>query len=110
VPGATDSRERRKEELRLLARIERAELALHLREFRRLERPANFALIGARIFRAWRSPAWLGSAVALLAARGKAGNVAMRAVRYAFLGFAAWRTWRLLREYAGKRRPHVPPG
>lgn len=102
MPDRTDARQRRKEELRLLARIERAEMAMHLRELRRLKQPLHFATIGARIFRAWRNPGWLGAAGTLLAARGATGSKASQLLRYAFFGFAAWRTWRLLRDYTAQ--------
>ncbi|MFN0160477.1 MAG: hypothetical protein ACKVQQ_04555 [Burkholderiales bacterium] len=103
MPDRTDALSRRKEELRLLARIERAELAMHLREVRRLKQPAHFASVGARILSAWRNPGWLGAAATLLAARGATGSKFLMVLRYAFFGFAAWRTWRLLREYASQR-------
>lgn len=103
MPDRTDALARRKEELRLLARIERAEVAMHVRELRRLKQPAHLATIGARIFRAWRHPGWLGAAATLLAARGATGSRVLAGLRYAFFGFAAWRTWRLLRDYAGQR-------
>ena len=96
----TEARTRRKEELLLLARIERIELADHLRELRRLRKPANFAMIGARIFQAWRSPAWVAPAAAFLASRGLDSGRLMRALRYAGFAFAAWRTVQLFRQYA----------
>lgn len=98
----TDSLARRKEELRLLARIERIELAAHVHEIRRLRKPANFALVGAKILGVWRNPAWISTAAALLAARGVGSSRLMRALRYAGYAYAAWRTYRLFKEYAGQ--------
>ena len=99
MSAPTEARARRKGELLLLARIERIELSLHMREFQRLKRPAGFAVIGARIFQAWRSPAWATTVAALLAARGLAGGRMFRALRYAGYAFAAWRTYRLFQQY-----------
>ena len=106
MSAKTEALARRKDELRLLARIERIELAGHLQEIRRLRKPANFALIGAQIFRAWRSPGWLSAAAALLVARGAGGMRLLRLLRYAGYAYAAWRTYRLFQEYAG--RPKMP--
>lgn len=97
----TEARARRKQELLLLARIERLELCEHMRELRRLRKPVNFALIGARIFQAWRSPAWVAPVGAFLASRGFGGGRLMRALRFAGFAFAAWRTVQLIRQYAG---------
>ena len=99
MPGKTEALARRKEELRLLARIERMEVAQMVRDVRRLKKPVNFAMIGARIFQAWRNPAWVSTAATLLAARGIDSDRAMRLLRYAGYAFAAWRTWRLFRQY-----------
>lgn len=104
MPGSPDALARRKEELRLLARIERTELAVHIHELKRLKKPANFAMIGARMWQAWRNPAWMPAIGALLAARGMEGDRIMRGLRYAGYAFAAWRTWRLLRQYLGAAR------
>lgn len=104
MPGRTDELARRKEELRLLARIERTELALHVRELRRLRKPANFVMIGARMLKAWRSPAWMPTLGALLAARGLQGDRMLRGLRYAGYAFAAWRTWRLVQQYIASAR------
>lgn len=104
-----EARARRKEELLLLARIERIELAEHVRELRRLKKPVNFAMIGANILRTWRSPAWVSTATALLAARGAGGGRAMRLLRYAGYAYAAWRTYGLLRQYVADASQH-PPG
>jgi len=101
VSAKTEARARRKEELLLLARIERLELSDHLRELKRLRKPANFALIGARIIQAWRSPAWVAPVAAFLASRGLESGRLMRALRYAGFAFAAWRTVLLFRHYAG---------
>ncbi len=100
----TEARARRKEELLLLARIERIELADHLRELRRLRKPANFAMIGARIFQAWRSPAWVAPVAAFLASRGLDNGRLMRALRYAGFAFAAWRSVQLFRDYAASAK------
>jgi hypothetical protein len=105
VPARTDALSRRKEELRLLARIERMEVAQMVRDVRRLKKPVNFAMAGARIFQAWRNPAWVSTAATLLAARGIDSARAMRFLRYAGYAFAAWRTWRLFREYVSGSRP-----
>lgn len=104
MSAASEARARRKEELRLLARIERMELASHLADLKRLRKPANFALIGARIFKAWRNPAWMSTAAALLASRGLGNDRVMRGLRYAGIAFAAWRTWRLVRDYTSHQR------
>ncbi len=104
MSAKAEALQRRKEELRLMARIERLELAQHVREVRRLKRPANFALIGARILQAWRNPAWVTTAATLLAARGVDGGRLLRALRYAGYAFAAWRTYRLFRDYAGSAK------
>lgn len=100
----TEARARRKEELLLLARLERLELSDHLRELQRLRKPANFAIIGARIFQAWRSPAWVAPVAAFLASRGLDSGRLMRALRYAGFAFAAWRTVQLFRHYAGSAK------
>jgi hypothetical protein len=105
VPARTDARARRKEELRLLARIERMEVAQMVRDVRRLKKPINFAMVGARIFQAWRNPAWVSTAATLLAARGIDSTRTLRALRYAGYAFAAWRTWRLFRQYVPGARP-----
>ncbi len=106
MPARTDAIARRKEELRLLARIERTELAMHVHELKRLKKPANFAMIGARMWKAWRNPAWMPAIGALLAARGVDSDRVLRGLRYAGYAFAAWRTWRLVREYIeSARRP-----
>lgn len=104
MPARTDALARRKEELRLLARIERTELAAHVHDLKRLKKPANFAMIGARMWKAWRNPAWMPAIGALLAARGVDGDRVLRGLRYAGYAFAVWRTWRLLREYVGAQR------
>lgn len=102
-----DALARRKEDLRLRSRLERLELQGHVLELRRLRKPANFVAIGARIFGAWRSPAWLASAAALLVARG--GNARLlRALRYAGYAWALWRSWQLVREYAAERPRRDP--
>ena len=100
MSAKTEARARRKEELLLLARIERIELTDHLRELRRLRKPANFAMIGARIFQTWRNPAWVAPIAAFLASRGLHNGRLMRALRYAGFAFAAWRTVQLFRHYA----------
>lgn len=109
MSARTEALARRKEELRLLARIERIEFTENVRELRRLRRPVNFAVIGARILSAWRNPAWVSTAATLLAARGLDSGRIMRALRYAGYGFAAWRTYRLFRDYidsgAGRDAP-----
>ena len=112
MSAKAEARARRKEELLLLARIERIELADHVRELRRLKRPVNFAMIGANILRTWRSPAWISTAAALLAARGAGGGRLLRLLRYAGYAYAAWRTYGLIRHYvaeASQRRPGVAP-
>lgn len=101
MSARTEALARRKEELRLLARIERTEFAMHARELRRLRKPASFAMVGARMLRAWRHPAWVTTVGALLAARGIDSERVLRGLRYAGYVFAAWRTWRMLREYTG---------
>lgn len=103
MSAKTERLAQRKEELRLHARIERMDLTEHMREFRRLRKPANFALIGGRIFKAWRSQTWMTGAAALLAARGMDGGRALRALRYAGYAYAAWQTYRLFRQYVGDR-------
>ena len=103
MSARAEARARRKEELLLLGRIERIELGLHVRELRRLKKPLDFAAIGARVFHEWRRPAWVTTAVALLAARGISGGRWLKALRYAGYGYAAWRTYRLVRQYAGSR-------
>ena len=113
MSAKAEARARRKEELLLLARIERIELAEHLRELRRLKKPVNFAMIGASILRTWRSPAWISTAAALLASRGTGGGRASRLLRYAGYAYAAWRTYGLLRHYvagASGHEPGVAPG
>jgi hypothetical protein len=101
VSAKTDQLARRKEELVLLARIERIEFTQNMRELRRLKRPLNFAVIGARLLGAWRNPAWVSAAATLLAARGLDSGRIMRALRYAGYAYAAWRTYRLFRDYVG---------
>lgn len=103
MPARTEALARRKEELRLKARIQRVELALHVRELRRLRKPAHFALIGARVLRAWRSPAWVSGIAALMSTRGIDSGRVIRALRYAGFAFAAWRTYSLIRQYVGSR-------
>ncbi len=103
MSAKTERLAQRKEELRLHARIERMELTEHVRELRRLRKPANFALIGGRIFKAWRSQTWITGAAALLAARGMDGGRVLRALRYAGYAYAAWQTYRLFRQYVGDR-------
>ena len=112
MSAKAEVRARRKEELLLLARIERIELAEHVRELRRLKKPVNFAMIGANILRTWRSPAWLSTAAALLAARGTGSGRALRLLRYAGYAYAAWRTYGLIRHYvasASRNAPGVAP-
>ena len=101
MSAKADARARRKQELLLLARIERLDLSDHLRELLPLRKPANFAVIGARILQAWRSPGWVPPLATFLASRGLANGRLMRALRYAGFAFAAWRTFRLFRHYAG---------
>lgn len=103
MSAKTERLAQRKEELRLHARIERMELTEYARELRRLRKPANFALIGGRIFKAWRSRTWISGAAALLAARGMDGGRVLRALRYAGYAYAAWQTYRLFRQYVGDR-------
>ena len=100
MPAKADALARRKEELRILARIERMELVAHATTLRRLRKPANFALIGARVINAWRGNRWLSGAAALLAARGITNPRVSRALRYAVYALAAWQTYRLFRQYA----------
>ena len=100
MSAKTEARARRKQELLLLVRIERIELSDHQRQLKRLRKPANFALIGARIIQAWRSPAWVAPVAAFLASRGLDSGRLMRALRYAGFAFAAWRTVQLFRHYA----------
>ena len=107
MSARAEARARRKEELLLVGRIERIELGLHVRELRRLKKPLDFAAIGARVFQEWRRPAWITTAAAaLLAARGISGGRLLKALRYAGYAYAAWRTYRLVRQYAGSR--HAP--
>lgn len=111
MSAKAEARARRKEELLLLARIERIELAEHLRELRRLKKPINFAMIGASILRTWRSPAWISTVAALLASRGTGGGGAsrlLRLLRYAGYAYAAWRTYGLLRHYVAGASGHAP--
>ncbi|MBL8382264.1 MAG: hypothetical protein JNM90_04275 [Burkholderiales bacterium] len=103
MPARTDVLSQRKEALRLRASLERLELQAQLQELRRLRKPANFAVLGARILAAWRAPAWLTTAGALLLARGRGGGRILRALRYAAYGMAAWRTWQMLRDYTPRR-------
>jgi len=101
VSAKTDQRARRKEELLLLAKIERIELTQTMRDLRRLKRPLNFAVIGARIIGTWRNPAWVSTAATLLAARGMDSGRIIRGLRYAGYAYAAWRTYQLFRAYIG---------
>ena len=103
MSAKTEQRARRKEELVLLAKIERIEFTQTIRDLRRLKRPFNFAVIGTRIISAWRNPAWVSTATALLAARGKDSGRIMRGLRYAGYAFAAWRPYQLFRAYIGDR-------
>ncbi len=107
MSAKTEARARRKVEVLLLVRIERIEFSDHLRELRRLRKPANFAMIGARIFQAWRSPGWVPPVAAFLASRGLESGRLMRVLRYAGFAFAAWRTVQLFRHYAGSSRGDV---
>ena len=100
MPAKADALAQRKEELRILARIERMDLVAHAGTLRRLRKPANFALIGARVINAWLGNRWLSGAAALLAARGFANPRVSRALRYAGYALAAWQTYRLFRQYA----------
>ncbi len=100
MPAKADALARRKEDLRMLARIERMDLVAHASTLRRLRKPVNLALIGARIINAWRGNRWLSGAAALLAARGFANPRVSRALRYAGYALAAWQTYRLFRQYA----------
>ena len=101
MSAKTEQRARRKEELLLLAKIERIELTQTMRDLRRLKRPLNFAMIGARIISTWRNPAWVSTAATLLAARGMDSGRIMRGLRYAGYAYAAWRTYQLFRAYVG---------
>ncbi len=98
----TESLARRKEELRLLARIERIELVSFVHDVKRLRKPANFMLIGMKLLKAWRNPAWVSTAAALISARGIGSSRLMRGLRYAGYAFAAWRTYQLFKDYAGQ--------
>ena len=81
MSAKTDQRARRKEELLLLAKIERIELTQTMRDLRRLKRPLNFAMIGARIISTWRNPAWVSTAATLPAARGMDSGRIMRGLQ-----------------------------
>ena len=101
MSAKSDQRARRKEELVLLAKIERIELTQTVRDLRRMKRPLNFAMIGARIISTWRNPAWVSTVATLLAARGLDSGRIMRGLRYAGYAYAAWRTYHLFRTYVG---------
>lgn len=101
MSAKSDQRARRKEELVLLAKIERIELTQTVRDLRRMKRPLNFAMIGARIISTWRNPAWVSTVATLLAARGLDSGRIMRGLRYAGYAYAAWRTYQLFRTYVG---------
>ena len=101
MSAKSDQRARRKEELVLLAKIERIELTQTVRDLRRMKRPLNFAMIGARIISTWRNPAWVSTVATLLAARGLDSGRIMRGLRYAGYAYAAWRTYQLFRSYVG---------
>jgi hypothetical protein len=102
VPGSNLDNDlaHRKEMLRLRGRIERAEAASHLLTLRRLKEPANFAVVGSKIFKFWRG----NPATTLLASRGIASGRLFTALRYAGFAVAAWQTWRAIKSYTGSRR------